>query len=311
MYAPTSVSSQSTDQNFPTPITGPEIRGTIKARDIGDSRLTTYFYAFNGDQGDVFINVVSKNFNGDIDIFSLEGLRPLSKIVIYSGGGLDETGRIVYLRRSERMLLRIEGRPPGDDPATFTIKFAGSFVALKAVKGSTDPAPPPIASANGDGIRLNSAGAVISEPSRSDALKRTESGDSAVDSNRKNKSGAAAKPSSESPTDKSASAKKDTKKILDDSNDSKKAADEKKSGETPSGRKSVPPATKTAKTGKDEPDPLAGVKLVITLKNGEGFQRPMSEIVRFSADKGFLLVIAKDGTIVRYLLTEIASITMQ
>ena len=65
--------AQSTDQNFPTPVTTNQILGTIKARDIGDSRLTTYFYAFDGEQGDIFINVVSKNLSGDIDIFIVDG----------------------------------------------------------------------------------------------------------------------------------------------------------------------------------------------------------------------------------------------
>ncbi|HEX3102239.1 MAG TPA: hypothetical protein VHQ01_10620, partial [Pyrinomonadaceae bacterium] len=58
-----SVKAQSSDQNFPTPITSTELTGTIKARDIGDSRLTTYFFAFDGEQGDIFINVVTKNLS--------------------------------------------------------------------------------------------------------------------------------------------------------------------------------------------------------------------------------------------------------
>ena len=33
--------AQSTNQNFPTPITSNEIEGTIKARDVGDARLTS------------------------------------------------------------------------------------------------------------------------------------------------------------------------------------------------------------------------------------------------------------------------------
>src|SRR5438552_821087 len=76
--------AQSSDQNFPTPVTSNELSGVIKARDIGDPRLTTYYYAFDGRQGDIFINVVTKNLSGDIDIFTAEGLRPLTKMVIYA-----------------------------------------------------------------------------------------------------------------------------------------------------------------------------------------------------------------------------------
>src|SRR5437870_11422890 len=76
--------AQSSDQNYPTPITSTEIAATIKARDMGDARLTTHFYAFSGDQGDIFVSVVTKNFSGDIDIFLVDGLRPLTKMVIYA-----------------------------------------------------------------------------------------------------------------------------------------------------------------------------------------------------------------------------------
>ena len=65
-----------------------EINGTIpRLGDIGDARLTTYFYTFGGDQGDLFLNVVSKNFTGDIDVFTAAGLRPVTKIMIYAAEG--------------------------------------------------------------------------------------------------------------------------------------------------------------------------------------------------------------------------------
>src|ERR1039457_6516096 len=87
------IRAQSSDQNYPTAVTTNEIHGVIKARDIGDPRLTTYFYEFDGVQGDIFINVVSKNLTGDIDIFAVEGLRPLAKMVIYAATDPSETGR--------------------------------------------------------------------------------------------------------------------------------------------------------------------------------------------------------------------------
>ena len=87
--------AQSTDQNYPTPATAPEIVGVIKARDIGDSRLTTYYYLINADNGDLFLNVLTKNFSGDIDLFTLPNLQPMSKIVIYADLPENETGRVV------------------------------------------------------------------------------------------------------------------------------------------------------------------------------------------------------------------------
>src|SRR5215203_1352557 len=94
-------SGQSSDQLFPTPVRTSEIVGTIKARDIGDARLTTYYYTFEGEQGDLFINVQSRNFTGDIDVFVTAGLRPLTKMVMYADQPESETGRVIYLRKPE------------------------------------------------------------------------------------------------------------------------------------------------------------------------------------------------------------------
>ncbi|RMG00823.1 MAG: hypothetical protein D6735_12925, partial [Acidobacteria bacterium] len=126
------VFSQSTIQEAPTPITSNQIIGSIKPRPIGDDRLTRYFYSFMGEQGDIFINVEAENFDGDIDVFVMENLRPLAKITILSANSKTETGRVIYLRKPEKLLLRIEGRTLNDFPATFRIKFAGSFVAIKS-----------------------------------------------------------------------------------------------------------------------------------------------------------------------------------
>src|ERR1041385_3756036 len=104
--------AQSTDQSFPTSVTGNELAGRIKARDIGDARLTTYYYTFNARQGDLFVNVVTKNLNGSIYIFNAEGLRPLGQILVYADLSASETGRVIYFRKPEKLILRVEGRTP-------------------------------------------------------------------------------------------------------------------------------------------------------------------------------------------------------
>ena len=148
-------SAQSVNVSYPTPIVTNEIEGTIKARDIGDARLTSYYFTFLANQGDVFINIVTKNFNGDIDVFLAEGLKPLTKVVVYADMSDNETGRVLYFRKSERLILRVEGRTPNDDPATFRIKFAGSFEASKDAP-TEEPALPDLKAANDTGIRVNS-----------------------------------------------------------------------------------------------------------------------------------------------------------
>ncbi|MEP6847575.1 MAG: hypothetical protein ABI999_01875 [Acidobacteriota bacterium] len=160
-FAAITISAQSSDQAFPTAVTASEVTGVIKARDIGDSRVTSYFYTFSGDQGDMFVNVVSKNFNGDIDIFIADGLRPLSKIVVYSDTSETETGRVIYLRKPEKLILRVEGRTPNDDPATFRLKFAGSFVAAAETDERQLDLPDVKLDKNTSGIQVNSVGTIV------------------------------------------------------------------------------------------------------------------------------------------------------
>lgn len=156
-----SVNAQSTRQEFPTPITTSEISGKLPARDIGDARLTNYFYAFNGNQGDIFINVQTTNFNGDIDIFTSDNLKSLTKITIYSDISENETGRVIYLRKPEKLILRIQGRTPNDDAATFRIKFAGSFESLPATAENSAPELPEVKSDTQTDVRVNSVGTII------------------------------------------------------------------------------------------------------------------------------------------------------
>jgi hypothetical protein len=152
--------AQSSLSDHPTPITTNEIAGTIKARDLGDARLTTHYYWFEGSQGDVFINLTSKNFAGDIDVFVENGSKSLTKIVVYADFGEVETGRVIYLRKPEKLLLRVQGRTPSDESATYRLKFAGSFVA--AVADDKDiPAMPIVGENVGGAVRVNSVGTIL------------------------------------------------------------------------------------------------------------------------------------------------------
>ena len=60
-----------------------------------------------------------------------------------------------------------------------------------------------------------------------------------------------------------------------------------------------------------EPDPLEKVNLVILFKDGTTIARPMSEVLRFTVDKGQLTVIAKDGSIGRYSILDVARVTIE
>ena len=155
------VNGQSTNIDYPTPISSSEIKGKIKARDIGDPRLTSHYYVFDGNQGDIFISIESNNLEGDIDIFLANGLKPMTKVSLFAETTPTKTGREIYLRKSERMILRIEGRTPNDDEATYLIKFTGSFqtVAKGAVK--EEPKSPEIKGETEGEVKVNSVGTII------------------------------------------------------------------------------------------------------------------------------------------------------
>lgn len=323
--------AQSTSQSFPTPITTNEISGTIKARDIGDGRITTYYYAFDGEQGDIFLNLVSKNFNGDIDVFLLEGVQPLTKMVIYSDLSENETGRVIYLRKPEKLLLRVQGRSPNDDPASFRIKFAGSFVALKASDGITEPVLPQIRVENETGIRVNSVGTIIEAPPVAPPA-------------RKESVAVAAKDDAEKPAEpvEALEPKKKLEVVVSDELPTKEKTPSRKRTRTPAAKtrtkkpvktaakivtpdetpatepagevpvRKATPKTRAKKTAKEKlPDPLENIRLVVLFKDGKTIERPMSEVFKFSVDKGVLTIIHKDGSIGRYSIFDVAKVTIE
>jgi hypothetical protein len=165
-----SVYGQSTEPTFPTPVGSKEIVGTIAARDIGDARLTDQYYGFTGVPGDFFITVQSRNLNGDFDIFTAGDLRPLLKISVYAESTTPVTKNI-YLRRRESLVLRVEGRTPNDDDATYQIRFSGSFEPISGgvLLAESDRQPresekQPSKTGLRKGTRVSSAGARIEEP---------------------------------------------------------------------------------------------------------------------------------------------------
>ncbi|MCO6510722.1 MAG: hypothetical protein J5I65_08000 [Aridibacter famidurans] len=163
ILAVSGVRGQSNDPNFPTPVVGNEVSGTIQARAIGDPRLTTYYFIFNGNRGDVFINIYTTNFKGEIDVYTAQGLDPRTKITIYADNPERETGRVVYQRQPERLILRIQGRTPNDDPATYRIKFAGSFAPITGAEAENTNEFPDILGEPAGGVKVSPTGEIIPE----------------------------------------------------------------------------------------------------------------------------------------------------
>jgi len=308
---PVHVCGQSASQSYPTPIVSTEISGSIQPRDIGDARLTTYYYAFEGSTGDLFINVVTRNFTGDIDLFTFSGLKPLTKIVVYADLAETETGRVVYFRKPEKLLLRIQGRPPGDDPASFRIKFAGSFVAVRESDYPPEPALPK-ADILGQTDSRNAIG-TIREVVKPKADQEVVNG--SADANPK-----AAEPSKGIETAKSA-----IDPGIAPSKPEVVITDNLEKGVTPPVARKDAAASRVARRTRRsalrtapeplekafEVDPLSIIRLVIEFKDGKLIERPMNEVLKFSVDKGILTVISKDGRIGRYSILDVGKVTIQ
>ena len=322
--------AQSTNQSFPTPVSSNEINGTIKARDLGDARLTTYFYVFNGNQGDIFINVVTKNLDGDIDVFTADGLRPLTKIRVYSDNPEGETGRVIYLRQPQRLILRVEGKTPTDEPATFRIKFAGSFQAIAGTT-ETDEKDPEVASREDTDVRVNSVGTIIEvkpkpKPTPKPQTAKVETEDSEKSDEKRENERVETRTSRKEKPEPEKEDKKPEVAVTenppdkrDEKRDEKVAEKETPEENTTSTERQVKPkktrpATRTDKKAEVEPvspSELGNIRLIVDFKDGRKIERPMSEILKFGVDKGILTIIAKDGSIGRYSILDIAKITVE
>lgn len=340
--------AQSTSQSYPTPVTSNEISGRIPARDLGDARLTGFYYTFDGRQGDVFINVVTTNFNGDIDVFTADNLRPLTKITAYADAPNGETGRVIYLRQPVKLILRIEGRTPNDDAATFQIKFAGSFAPSMAIAETN--AEPEVKSNNQSDVRVNSVGTIIQvkpspTPAPREVIAKVEEPSKATTPvivagngekpvaeksvNKKTKETIAKKtpkPKKEKPVKIQppiSVAEEPSKKETDDTKAQKIAAKkeakaeqnkiEKEKAESAAVTAPEPPKEKKKSTALKPVPPaeLANINLIILFKDGSKIARPMSEILKFGVDQGILTVISKDGAIGRYSILDVEKMTVE
>ena len=335
LIAAGSAYAQSSDQMFPTPVRTSEIASSIKARAIGDPRLTTYYYTFEGQQGDVFINVQSKNFTGDIDVYVVPSQQPLTKIVIYGDQPEAETGRVIYLRKPERLLLRVQGRSPGDEDASVRIKFAGSFAASK-LDETENPAVPKVESRADSNVRVNSVGTILEVIPKATPTPDAERLEESPERHEARDTVPAKKDDEREDRKVEAEEAKVPQMVVTDP-----AVEEKKaepSATTPRSRnrrrsttaKTVPPAESKDETERpsvpkttakqrsarvvketSKVDPMQGINLVVYFKDGSRIDRPMTEVLRFSVERAILTIISKNGTIGRYNMTEVSRVSIE
>lgn len=312
--------SQSLDMASPSPIHTNEVVGTIAARDLGDPRLTDHFYVFTGTPGDVLITVESGNLNGDIDIFTSAGLRPLLKFTVYAGSSSPIT-KGIYLRTREELLLRVEARTPNDDEGTYKLHFGGSFEPITTeplLAGSqaiVNPPPKPIARIGKKGTRVSSVGARIEEQPASEVASDsapTESAEpgsanpaAAKTASRNSRARRPARGRARSPEPE----KTEEASAKNDSENTPGAEDAEADVKTTPATKRPPRRSATARRvtkapGAKEPAD-SGPRLIIETSDGILVDQSMTSVRRVTVENGQVVVIGKDGKIQRIQLAAI------
>ena len=321
-------SAQSIDINSPSPVRTNEVAGAIAARDIGDPRLTDHFYAFTGTPGDVLITVESGNLNGDIDVFTSNGLRPLLKFTVYAGSTSPIT-KSIYLRTREDLLLRVEGRTPNDDNGTYKLHFGGSFEPmttgplLAESEPASTPLPTPPTRTGKKGRRVSSVGARIEEPPAPEVATVPTVETTPSDAKEPEPKPAAPKASSRNSRARRPSSRRkrspEPEKTEDTSakneSENKPSSDDSKvESRTPSTKKRPPRRSTTArrvtKPPVEEEAQDSGPRLVIETSDGTLVDRYMISVRRVTVEKGQVVVVDKDGKILRIQLADVVRMSI-
>lgn len=294
--------AQSTDINTPWPVTSNETTGRIDPRDLGDARFTDHYYAFTGTPGDLLVTVEGQNLNGDVDVFTVSGLRPLLKFSLYAETATP-IAKSIFLRRREDLIIRVQARTPNDDPGTYRLHFGGAFEpitsgpifdaaeAMRAQMATQETASTP-----GTGRRVSSVGARIEEPPAEVAAVPTPE-PTPVESPEV----APAEPATTTP--------EVTKPAPARTPRGRRQPGRRTRTPPPPTAEQLPPAEtkpETAVTGEAEAKPVeSGPRLLIETNDGTLIDRYMSSVRRVTVENGRVLVVGKDGKIDRIPLANI------
>jgi hypothetical protein len=325
-----SASAPSASLEYPAPMTTAQAAARIRARDVGDSRLTSHYYLFETGTGDVFATIETRNFNGDIDIYTAGSMKPLLKATVYASDYASVIQRDFYLRLPSRLILRIQGRTPNDDPAEYKISFTGAFKALSEAAASAlprDPGTPKITGTEDpNGNRATATGAVIVKPkppvvkatpapappvtvakntSKDTKSKKLPTADpnarppkptlpvpAPIPAGDKKKKESAVKKASDQPDQDDEDADRENEKRKDAE---KKRAAAKRSADT----------AKAPKQAKSADDPMADVFLEVKMKNGTKLRFAMSDVFSVNVDNGVVKIVLKNGRLINRNLLEI------
>ena len=286
--------------------------------DLGDSRFTRHYYAFEATPGDLNVTVNSRNLNGDIDVFTAVTFRPLTKITIYAGTIPPQVEKSLYFRTRQIVILRVEARTPNDDPGTYRITLGGSFQPFSGGIPVAENAPTETEPAKRDdnnARRLSSVGATIPRPPGEVAVEEPKPAETPL-----------AKPAEEKSVTPAPSARRNTTRTPPRRNPR---------GRTPP-RTTTPPKTETAKTetepakAEEEKPPAeerkteekpatekpsikegTGGRLIIEQTDGTRIDRPMSTIRRVIVETNAIVIILKTGRTERIPMASVARMAIE
>jgi hypothetical protein len=322
--------AQSTDVAWPAPVRLNEVTGKIAARDIGDPRLTDHYFAFTGTPGDLLITIDSNNLNGDIDVFTYTGLRPLLKFTVYAGAS-SPTTKSLYLRKQEDLILRVEGRTPNDDDATYRLRFGGAFLPITSGplaehEEANQSNVAQVESAR-TGRRVSSVGARVEEPRR-EVAEAPSPEPTPVETREAEPKTASAKPPSTTRTRRPATpTTRRTRPAPKPQEEETVAETETKpaeTSETPAEKSEAEVAatprrpTRRGRAAKATPKPAevvqepedTGPKLIIETNDGTLIDRFMTTVRRVTVENGQVVVVGKDGKIQRVPLASVVRMTI-
>ena len=308
--------AQSSDQSLPTPVLTNQISATIPALDLGDSRSTRHFYAFEATPGDLLVTINSRNLNGDVDIFTAVTFRPLTKITIYANTIPPEVTKSIYFRSNQVLILRVEARTPNDDPGVYRITFGGSFkpfsggIPVAENQESSDTS----ATSDRNPNRLSSVGANVERPATSETPKAEATPERTSTESAKNP-----------PANRRSTRRTPTRPGRRRTPPPKPAPTETAKQETQKEETVNTPPTETKPTvsesgAKSEEKPATekpaaqeptGPHLIIEQKDGTKIDRPMSSVRRVIVESGVIVIVLKTGRIERIRMADVVRMAIE
>ena len=309
------VLAQSNDQYLPTAVLTNEINGRIAPLDIGDSRMTRHYYAFEAAPGDLSVTVNSRNLNGDVDVFTAITFRPLTKITIYAGTIPPEVTKGIYFRARQIVILRVEARTPNDDVGTYRITLGGSFQPFSGgipVAENVPTETEPDKRDDKNVQRLSSVGATIPRPPGEVAAEEPKPAETAVE-----------KPAEEKPVTPAPTARRNTARPTPRRNPRgrtpprttrttpPKTETTKTETEPPKTEEAKPPAEERKTEEKPPQEAPPGTRLIIEQTDGTRIDRPMSTVRRIIVDANVIVIVLKTGRMERIPMASVARMAIE